>query len=92
MLVKLLATLTVLVANISLGVCLVLLYRLSDTRENMRTLVAVAGTALLCLLVLVTATLDNISWWTKSFPDAFMTRESARELLNRFSPSISFLE
>ena len=69
----------------SLGVCLVLLYRLSDTKENMRNLVAVAGTTVLCLLVLVTATLDNVSWWTKSFPDAFMTRESAKELLNRFT-------
>ena len=85
MLVKLLATLVVLVANVSLGVCLVLLYRLSDTKENMRNLVAVAGTTVLCLLVLVTATLDNVSWWTKSFPDAFMTRESAKELLNRFT-------
>ena len=87
MLVKLLATLAVLVANVSLGVCLVLLYRLSDNnnnnKENMRHLVAVGGTTVLCLLVLVTATLDNVSWWTKSFPDAFMTRESARELLNR---------
>ena len=89
MLVKLLATLAVLVANVSLGVCLVLLYRLSDNnnnnnnKENMRHLVAVGGTTVLCLLVLVTATLDNVSWWTKSFPDAFMSRESARELLNR---------
>ena len=92
MLVKLLATLAVLVANVSLGVCLVLLYNLSDNnnndhnnnnKENMRHLVAVGGTTVLCLLVLVTATLDNVSWWTKSFPDAFMTRESARELLNR---------
>ena len=48
MLVKLLATLVVLVANVSLGVCLVLLYRLSDTKENMRNLVAVAGTTVLC--------------------------------------------
>ena len=85
MLVTLLATLVVLVANVSLGVCLVLLYRLSDTKENMRNLVAVAGTTVLCLLVLVTATLDNVSWWTKSFPDAFMSRESAKELLNRFT-------
>ena len=84
MLVKLLATLTVLVANVSLGICLVLLYSLSDTKESMRLLVAVSGITILCLLVLVTATLDNVSWWTKSFPDAFMTRESARELLNRF--------
>ena len=83
MLVKLLATLTVLVANVTLGVCVLLLYRLSDTRENMRHLVAVAGTTLLCLLVLVTATMDNVSWWTKLFPDAFMTQGSARELMNR---------
>ena len=87
MLVKLLATLTVLVANVSLGVCLVLLYSLSDTKESMRPLVAVSGVTVLCLLVLVTATLDNVSWWTKSFPDAFMTRESARELLNRLAPA-----
>ena len=83
MLVKLLATLTVLVANVTLVVCVLLLYRLSDTRENMRHLVAVAGTTLLCLLVLVTATMDNVSWWTKLFPDAFMTQGSASELMNR---------
>lgn len=66
MLVKLLATLTVLVANVSLGICLVLLYSLADTKESMRLLVAVSGITILCLLVLVTATLDNVSWWTKS--------------------------
>ena len=46
---------------------------------------AVACTLLLCLLVLITATLDNVSWWSSLFPSAFMTEEGVTDLLNRLS-------
>ena len=51
----------------------------------MKYLVAVACTLLLCLLVLITATLDNVSWWSNLFPSAFMTEEGVTDLLNRLS-------
>ena len=46
---------------------------------------AVSCTLLLCLLVLITATLDNVSWWSNLFPSAFMTEEGVTDLLNRLS-------
>ena len=51
----------------------------------MKYLVAVSCTLLLCLLVLITATLDNVSWWSNLFPSAFMTEEGVTDLLNRLS-------
>ena len=51
--------------------------------ENTKYLITVSCTCLLCLLVLITATLDNVSWWSNSFPDAFMTSHSLKDLLNR---------
>jgi len=83
--VKLLATLTVLVANIVVCLCILLLYQLVNQEENLKYLVAVSCTLLLCLLVIITATLDNVSWWSKLFPDAFMSTESVTDLLNRLS-------
>lgn len=83
MFVKLVATLTVLVANTVICVCVLVLYQLVNQVDNMRYILAVSCTFLLCLLVLITATLDNISWWSNSFPDAFMTPDSVKELLNR---------
>ena len=35
--------------------------------------------------VIITATLDNISWWSNLFPSAFMTEEGVTDLLNRLS-------
>ena len=51
--------------------------------EQMRQVVLVSCVLLVCLLVLAAATLDNISWWQQSFPDAFMTQTSVRDLLSR---------
>ena len=51
----------------------------------MKYLVAVSCTLLLCLLVLITATLDNVSWWSNLFPGAFMSTDSLEDLLNRLS-------
>ena len=89
MFVKIIATLTVLVANTVICVCMLLLYQLVEQVDNMKYILAVSCTFLLCLLVLITATLDNISWWSNSFPDAFMTPHSVKELLNRFNTVIS---
>ena len=89
MFVKIVATLTVLVANTVICVCVLLLYQLVEQVDNMKYILAVSCTFLLCLLVLITATLDNISWWSNSFPDAFMTPHSVKELLNRFKTVIS---
>ena len=36
-------------------------------------------------LVIITATLDNISWWSNLFPDAFMSTERLEDLLSRLS-------
>ena len=66
-------------------VCILLLYQLVNQGENIKYLVAVACTLLLCLLVLITATLDNVSWWSNLFPSAFMTEEGVTDLLNRLS-------
>ena len=66
-------------------VCIILLYQLVNQGENIKYLVAVACTLLLCLLVLITATLDNVSWWSSLFPSAFMTEEGVTDLLNRLS-------
>ena len=51
--------------------------------EQMRQVVLVSCVLLVCLLVLAAATLDNISWWQQSFPDAFMTQTSVMDLLTR---------
>ncbi len=66
-LVKLLAILTVLTANVVVVVCTCLLVQLAhctslDCTPDTRYTVAVLCTSVLCVLVLVTATLDNVSW------------------------------
>ena len=66
-------------------VCVLLLYQLVNQGENMKYLVAVSCTLLLCLLVLITATLDNVTWWSNLFPSAFMTEQGVTDLLNRLS-------
>jgi len=92
--VKVVATLTVAAANIVIFVCVVLLYQLMQCRapgavgkhcqgDNTKYILAMLCTSILCLLVLVTATLDNMSWWSASFPDAFMSTESVAEVFHR---------
>ena len=89
MFVKAVATVTVLVANVVICICVMILYQLvwagseSLASEDTKYLVTVSCTFLLCLLVLITATLDNISWWSNSFPDAFMSQKGLKDLLNR---------
>ena len=101
LIVKVVATLTVLVANIvvsrlidppspvlsslEVGVCILILYHLLHHGENTQSLVAVSCTLLLSLLVIITATLDNVSWWSNLFPDAFMSTERLEDLLSRLS-------
>ena len=122
LIVKLVATLTVLVANIvvshhqrpdlsrninsapTAGLCLChpplptgpagrgrKSFKIFSTKifskyfQNVKYLVAVSCTLLLCLLVLITATLDNVTWWSNLFPSAFMTEEGVTDLLNRLS-------
>ena len=51
--------------------------------DNTKYILAMLCTSILCLLVLVTATLDNRSWWSASFPDAFMSTESVAEVFHR---------
>jgi len=92
--VKVVATLTVAAANVVVCVCLVLLYQLIQCRvpgavgrhcqaDNTKYILAMVCTSILCLLVLVTATLDNMSWWSSSFPDAFLSTESVAEVFHR---------
>jgi len=96
MCVKVVATLTVAAANVVVCVCVVLLYQLVQCRvpgavmkpchtDNTKYILALVCTSLLCLLVLVTATLDNVSWWSHSFPDAFLSTDTVQELFNRLS-------
>ena len=51
-----------------------------DTRH----FIALICTAVVCLLILVMATLDNVTWWSASFPDEAMSRAVSRQLLQRF--------
>merc|ERR1719474_1666906 len=94
--VKVVATLTVAAANIVIFVCVVLLYQLMQCRapgavgkhcqgDNTKYILAMLCTSILCLLVLVTATLDNMSWWSASFPDAFMSTEALTQFFYRLS-------
>lgn len=48
-------------------------------------MLALVCTSILCLLVLVTATLDNVSWWSGSFPDAFMSTDALTQFFYRLS-------
>eukprot|EP00090_Calanus_glacialis_P044015 TRINITY_DN7816_c0_g1_i2.p1 TRINITY_DN7816_c0_g1~~TRINITY_DN7816_c0_g1_i2.p1 ORF type:complete len:471 (-),score=139.23 TRINITY_DN7816_c0_g1_i2:321-1733(-) len=94
--VKVVATLTVAAANIVVCVCVVLLYQLVQCRvpgavgrhcqgDNTKYILALVCTSILCLLVLITATLDNVSWWSSSFPDAFLSTESVAEVFHRLA-------
>ena len=86
---KVVASLTVLVANIGVLVCLVLLAGVlgreggDQQGESMQYGLALGSALLLCTLVLVTATLDNLSWWASCFPDVFLSRAGLDELLER---------
>ncbi|XP_023330229.1 uncharacterized protein LOC111702695 isoform X2 [Eurytemora carolleeae] len=92
--VKFLAILTVLTANIVLIICLCLLIQAPACRSpcaepsqtqilDTRHTLAVICTLILCLLVLITASLDNISWWNTSFPDTFMSTTQTNSFLDR---------
>lgn len=93
LLVKVVATLTVAAANIVICVCVVLLYQLVQCRVpgtvgahcqgDTKYILAMLCTTILCILVLGTATLDNMSWWSSSFPDAFLSTESVAEVFHR---------
>jgi len=93
LIIKTAATLTVAAANLSVYVCIILLYQLTQCREesgclggeNTKYVLALICTSILCLLVLVTATLDNVSWWSGSFPDAFMSTDSLTQFFYRLS-------